>query len=159
MSKKLIIGWFTFTCSEDSSILFLELMNENYFKWKKLIEFRHCKMLKSKNKMGPFDVAFIEGAISTDKEKKEVEGIRKLSKYVVAIGSCACGGYPSAQRNTFDEKRKKEIAPILKNHKLWKKVLSVDKVIEVDDKVNGCPMNTEVFLQVLNKYLKKFGVG
>ena len=86
MSKKLVIGWFTFTCCEDSTILFVELMNENYFKWKEQIEFKHCKMLKSKNEMGQFDVAFVEGAISTDEDKKELEKIRGLSKYLVAIG-------------------------------------------------------------------------
>ena len=29
MGKKLAIGWFTFTCCEDSSIVFIELMNRS----------------------------------------------------------------------------------------------------------------------------------
>ncbi|HLD60492.1 MAG TPA: hypothetical protein VI912_05820 [Candidatus Bilamarchaeaceae archaeon] len=158
MSKKLVIGWFTFTCCEDSTILFVELMNENYFKWKEQIEFKHCKMLKSKNEMGQFDVAFVEGAISTDEDKKELEKIRGLSKYLVAIGSCACSGYPSAQRNDFDEKTKKEILPVLKNYNLWENVLSLDKIVKVDDNVPGCPMTTKKFMEVLDKYLKLFEV-
>ncbi|MFH2106205.1 MAG: hypothetical protein ABII22_03015 [Candidatus Micrarchaeota archaeon] len=155
--KKLVIGWFTFTCCEDSSILFIELMNENYFEWKKLIEFKHCKMLKSKNEMGPFDVAFIEGAISTDKEADELKKIRNLAKYVVAIGACACTGMPSGHRNNFDDALKKEIAPTIKKFHLWEKVLPLDQIVKVDDKVPGCPMDTNIFLNVLGKYLKEFG--
>ena len=37
--KKLKVGWFTFTCSEDSTIMFTELMNEHYEEWFRLIDF------------------------------------------------------------------------------------------------------------------------
>jgi coenzyme F420-reducing hydrogenase gamma subunit len=30
--------------------------------------------------------------------------------------------------------------------------------VTVDDEVDGCPMSEEVFLNVLTKYLKEFGV-
>jgi coenzyme F420-reducing hydrogenase gamma subunit len=93
--KKLVIGWFTFTCSEDNTVIFVELLNKYYFQWKELIEFRHCKALKSVNKFGKFDVAFIEGAISTKREEDELVKIRKSSKKIVAVGACACTGMPS----------------------------------------------------------------
>ena len=78
--KKLRIGWFTFTCSEDSSIILLELLNEHYFEWKERIDFAHCKMLKSKNDSTNLDVAFVEGAISTDTEKKNYPKSEKMQK-------------------------------------------------------------------------------
>jgi coenzyme F420-reducing hydrogenase gamma subunit len=44
--------------------LFLtELLNDHLDEWKKVIEFRHMKVLKSKNDMSNLDVAFIEGSI------------------------------------------------------------------------------------------------
>ena len=39
--------------------------------------------------------------------------IRGLSKKVVAIGSCACTGMPSAQRNTFPDETKEEIQDLI----------------------------------------------
>jgi coenzyme F420-reducing hydrogenase gamma subunit len=75
--KKLRIGWFTFTCCEDSSIILVELMNKYYFEWKEKIDFRYCKMLKSKNSFDEFDVAFVEGAISNDYEKEKLLKIRQ----------------------------------------------------------------------------------
>src|SRR3990172_1908747 len=46
-AKKLRLGWFSFTCCEDSTIMFTELMNEHFFEWKKLIDFRHARVLKA----------------------------------------------------------------------------------------------------------------
>jgi len=157
MSKKLRIGWFTFTCCEDSSILFVELLNEHYFEWKERVDFAHVKMLKSKNDMNNLDVAFVEGAISTDEEEKELKEIRANCKKLVAIGSCAVTGLPSAQRNNFDEATKKEIRPFLKSYHLWEKVKKLEELVNVDDSVPGCPMDTQLFLKVLEKYLKEFG--
>lgn len=159
MPKKLRIGWFTFTCCEDSSILFLELMNKHYFQWKKILDFRHCKMLKSRNVLDELDVAFVEGAISNDYEKEKLLEIRSKAKYLVAIGACACTGYPSAQRNDFPDNLKVRIEPFLRKWNLYRKVLRLDEVVKVDDKVEGCPMAEAVFLKVLDKYLRIFGIN
>lgn len=156
--KKLSIGWFTFTCCEDSSILFVELLNKNYFAWKKIIEFRYCKMLKSKNVLDKLDVAFVEGAISNDHDKEKLLEIRAKSKYVVAIGACACSGYPSAQRNDFPEHVKEKIRPFIYKWNLYEKVLKLDELIKIDDRVDGCPMVEQIFLNVLDKYLKLFKI-
>ncbi len=158
MGKKLVIGWFTFTCCEDSSIVFIELMNKNYFKWKEQIEFRHCKILKSKNTLEDLDVAFVEGAISNDRDKARLEEIRAKSRYLVAIGACACTGGPSAQRNDFPDYLKVRIEPFLNKWDLYRRVLRLDEVVKVDDKVDGCPMVEATFLKVLDKYFAVFGV-
>ena len=158
MGKKLRIGWFTFTCCEDSSIIFVEMMNRHYFEWKKILDFRHCKMIKSKNVLDHLDVAFVEGAISNDRDKAKLLEIRGKAKYLVAIGSCACTGGPSAQRNTFPEHLKAKIEPFLRKWDLYRDVLPLDKVVAVDERVDGCPMVEQKFLEVLGKYLVEFGV-
>ncbi len=154
---KLRVGWITFTCSEDSSIVLLELMNKHYFEWKAKVDFRYCRPLKSKNVLDSFDVFFVEGAISNDRERVKLLDIRSKTKYLVATGSCACTGYPSAQRNDFSQAQMAQIAPFLRQWNLYEKVLRVDEVVKVDDKVDGCPMIEARFLEVLNKYLSEFG--
>ncbi|MEW6749049.1 MAG: hypothetical protein AB1295_05060 [Candidatus Micrarchaeota archaeon] len=156
--KKLRVGWFTFTCCEDNAIVFVEMLNRYYFKWIEQLDFRYCKMLKSKNVLDELDVAFVEGAISNDHEKERLLDVRKRSRYVVAVGSCACTGYPSAQRNDFLPKQKESIRPFLKRWKLYEKVLKVDQVVNVDDYVSGCPMFEQIFLEVLDKYLRLFDI-
>ena len=152
---KLIVGWFSFTCCEDSTILFTELLNDHMDEWKNLIEFRHLKVLKTKNSLEGLDVAFIEGAISSPSQEKEVQKIRENAKYVVAIGACACTGAPSNARNDLvspelDEK----INWYLTHFDYGPKVKKLEEVIKVDDFVNGCPMNVPSFLAVVNKYLQ-----
>ena len=57
--KKLVVGWFSFTCSEDSTILFTELLNDHFNEWKTLVEFRHLKALKTNNSIEGLDLAFV----------------------------------------------------------------------------------------------------
>lgn len=135
-----------------------ELMNDHWQDWQKKIEFVYAKILKSKNVLKDLDVAFIEGAIASEKDFARVREIRANSKYVVAIGACAVDGMPAAQRNTFDKRTMKEIEVVLARFKHREKVVPVKDVIKVDDSVPGCPMQEPVFLDVLAKYLKLFGV-
>lgn len=158
MQKKLKIGWFSFSCCEDSLIGFTELLNDHFKEWSKFIEFQHVRILRKNNKLKDLDVAFVEGAIASNNDAKKLREIRKNCKKLIAIGSCAINGMPAAQRNLFDPKRKKEIEFLIKRFHLAKKVRTLSEVVEVDDQVPGCPMNEETFLQILNKYVKEFKI-
>ena len=158
MKKKLKIGWFSFTCCEDSTMIWIELMNENFFKWKELLDIRYARALKRNNKIKNLDVAFVEGAITTEKDAKRLMSIRANSKKLVAIGSCAVNGMPAAQRNMFDPELKKEIEFLIARFKQSDKVRAVKEVVAIDDEVPGCPMAEDAFLKTLDKYLKEFGV-
>ncbi len=156
--KKLRVGWFTFTCCEDSTVIFTELLNDRWEEWRKLIDFRHARVLKTKNVLDELDVAFVEGAISSEEQAKKLQEIRDKSKTLVAIGACAVTGLPSAQRNDFDEETMKEIEPILTRFKHLDRVQKLDELVKVDVAVPGCPMNPDTFLGVVNGALKDFGI-
>jgi NAD-reducing hydrogenase small subunit len=159
MQKKLRIGWFSFTCCEDSTIMFSELLNDHFFEWKKILDIRHAKVFQSKNILDELDVAFVEGAISSESQADKLKKIRSVSKKLVAIGSCAVTGFPSAQRNLFDEKTKAEIKPLLEKFNYSEKVMKLDEVVVVDAAVPGCPMDTDKFLEVLDNMLKEFNIN
>lgn len=156
--KKLRLGWFTFTCCEDSTIIFTELLNSQWQEWRDKLEFIHAKVLQTKNSWEKMDVAFVEGAISSNEQEEKLKKVRSLTKKLVAIGACACIGMPSSQRNALDETTKAEIAPYLLQFHMNDRVKAVEEVVKVDDKVHGCPMNEMAFLSVLGKYLKEFRV-
>lgn len=158
MLNKLKIGWFSFACCEDSLIIFTELLNDHYLEWSKVIEFQHVRILKSKNKLKGLDVAFVEGAIASQSDTKKLKEIRKNCKKLIAVGSCAVIGMPASQRNDFSPELKKEIDFLLKKFHHAKKVRKLDEIVKVDEKIPGCPMSEENFLQVLDKNLKEFGI-
>src|SRR3989338_199288 len=156
--KKLRIGWFTFTCCEDSTIMFTELLNTHWEEWNPKLEFVHAKTLQAHNEMREMDVAFVEGAIASEAQVAKLQQIRTLAKKLVAIGACAVVGMPSAQRNNFDEATKAEIAPFLLQFHHADKIRTIADIVTDDDRVPGCPMNEQIFLNTLNKYLKEFGL-
>lgn len=159
MNKKLRIGWFSFSCCEDSTIIFTELLNDHYKEWLGKIDFVNVLVLKKKNELKNLDVSFIEGAITSAKQEEKLLEIRSISKKLVAIGACACVGMPSSQRNFFDDKTNEEIKNILIRFKYADKVKKVSDVVNIDAQVPGCPMNENIFLQIMNKYLLEFGIS
>jgi len=157
--KKLKMGWFSFSCCEDSTIVFTELLNDHFEEWNRIFEFQHVRILRSKNKLEGLDVAFVEGAIASKADEKKLLEIRKNCKKLVAIGSCAVTGGPAAQRNDFSKELQKEIEPLIKKFRMHKKVYRLDELVRVDYKVPGCPMSEEKFFEVIEKLKEDFGVG
>lgn len=156
--KKLRVGWYSFSCCEDSTIIFTELLNDYYKEWKKVIEFTYFLPLQKREDWSFMDVAFIEGAVTEKEQEEKVKKIRVLAKKVIAIGACACIGMPSGQRNTFDEATKKEIEAIMIRFSYAEKVKKIADVITVDGMVPGCPMDEKKFLDILVKTLKEFDI-
>ena len=153
--EKIKIGWFSFSCCEDSTIMMTELMNEHWQDWKKMFDFRHARVLKSINIMDEFDVAFVEGAIAGPDQEEKVKEIRSKTKKLVAIGACACVGLPASQRNTFTETQLAEIQFLIDRFGALPKVLKVSDVVKVDAEVPGCPMNTDLFLKAVDGLVKE----
>ncbi|KKS38340.1 MAG: hypothetical protein A3G49_06040 [Candidatus Sungbacteria bacterium RIFCSPLOWO2_12_FULL_41_11] len=144
--KKIKIGWFTFSCCEDNTIVMTEIMNDHWQEWKKLFDFRHANVLKSKNILDELDIAFVEGAIASEKHAEKLREIREKSKKLVAVGACAVVGMPAAQRNYFNEQQKQEIEFLVARFAALPKVLKVSDVVKVDAEVGGCPMDPDKFL-------------
>jgi len=152
--NKLTIGWFTFTCCEDSTILMTELLNDHWQHWTKHLDFKYAKTLRKHGELGPMDVAFVEGAISSEEQATKLKKIRDLSKTLVAIGACAVIGQPAAQRNDFDPARLEEIKAIMERFSYNDKVQKLSDLVTVDHSVPGCPMDEQKFLNLINQLIK-----
>lgn len=159
MADKLKVGWFSFSCCEDSTIIFTELLNDHYRQWKNVIDFRSIIVMQKREDLSELDVAFVEGAITGKDQEEKLKKIRQVSKKLVAVGSCAVAGNPSNWRNTFDEKTKQEIEAITTRFAYCDRVSRLDEIVPVDDRLPGCPMKEEAFLALVDKYLEEFGIS
>ncbi len=158
--RRLVVGWFSFTCCEDSTILLTELLNDHLEDWGRVVEFRHMKALKTNNSIDGLDVAFVEGAVSSESQASEVRKIRNNAEHVIAVGACACTGKPSTSRNQFvSEQIDERIRWYMDHFDYAREVVPVDEVVRVDDMVRGCPMNAGSFLKTLQKYLELYEVA
>lgn len=158
-NRKLRVGIFSFTGDEGCVITLLEVLNYKFFEWKDKIDIVYARTLRSKNDLTNLDVAFVEGAISTPSEEAKLREIRANAKNVVAIGTCAINGLPSAQRNNFPELLKREIEPLVRKLGQFERMKAPTEIIKVEDQVPGCPMLENKFVEVLEKYIKQLEVG
>lgn len=151
---KVRVGVYNFTCCEGCTIVLIETLNQKYKEWIKKVDFVDIRALKPANGIHETDIALVEGAISSEHDVEKLKEIRKKTKKLVAFGSAAVMGFPSNQRNAFDKKRQKEIAPIIKKFKLLKKVSPLKDYVKVDDDILGCPVNEDVLINKIDGYLK-----
>jgi len=103
-----------------------------------------------------FDIAFIEGAATTNKHIKLLKQIRQTSQVVVALGACAISGNVFAQ---IPKKMRPKLAKKIynKNYKLKAKFLDpVEKYIKVDHKIPGCPPDIDQFKNLLNSFKNQY---
>lgn len=149
-TQKIRIGWFSFSCCEDNTVVMTEVMNDHWREWRDLFDFRHVRVLQSRNVLDELDVAFIEGAIASEAQAAEVRNIRQRTKKLVAVGSCAVVGMPSAQRNTFSPEQQAEIQFLIDRFGASPSVRKVADVVAVDVAIPGCPMDPEKFLETVN---------
>lgn len=152
--EKIKVGWFSFSCCEDNTIVFTEIMNDHWQEWKKIFDFRHARVLQKHNVMDEFDVSFIEGAVASPEHEAKVKDIRSRSKIVVAVGACAVIGLPAGQRNTFTEDQKNAIQFLIDKFGALPKVLKISDVVKVDAEIPGCPMDPKVFLEKTTAVIK-----
>lgn len=151
MKKK--VGIFSFTCDEGCSIFLTEIFNKKLMEWLSKMNIEYFLSVKERTPIKDFDIVLIEGVISTEKEKKELENIRANTKILIAMGTCAMTSQPSGQRNNFSEEQLAEIRDDLKSYDSLPKCLALKDVVSVDDNIPGCPIMEAKFIEVFEKYL------
>ena len=103
---------------------------------------------------GPYDVALVEGSITTAEDEKRIQAVRQESKFLVTIGACATAGGIQALRNWQDvgEFTRAVYATPAYIHTLEQST-PISSHVAVDFEVNGCPINKMQILEVLTALL------
>ena len=142
------VAFFDFTCCEGCQ---LQVANfgETLLDILNLIEvvtFRETMSEKTED----YDVAIIEGSITTEHDVERIKHIRERAKVLVAYGSCATIGGINGMKNKFplDEIGKYVYQDKAKNFPTLP-TRAVHQVVKVDYFVNGCPVYQPEFVKVL----------
>lgn len=154
--EKLKIGIYELTGCAGDALLILDCEKEliDIFS---AADIRSFSMAKSDNVEGELDIAFVEGSVSTSKDKKELLDIRERAKKIVAIGTCACfGGIQAALQDRKDWKKnfKAVYGETKMTHTASVHSRPIDSCIEVDHYLPGCPIGKEQFLSTFNRILR-----
>lgn len=103
---------------------------------------------------GPYDVALVEGSITTPHDIQAIRDVRRQSRVLIAIGACATAGGIQALRNFANVK---EFIRKVYAHPEYIDTLTTSTAIadhvSVDFELRGCPINKHQLLEVLNATL------
>ncbi len=98
----------------------------------------------------PYDIALVEGSISTPEEEQRIRAARRDSKFLVAIGACATSGGIQALRNWADlGSYVSAVYPQPDYIKTLETATPVASHVFVDFELRGCPINHNQLLELL----------
>ncbi len=99
---------------------------------------------------GPYDIALVEGSVTTPEEVERIHRIREEADIVIALGTCAAIGGVQALRNFADAA---EMARTVYPHPEYLDYLAkstpLHEHIQVDYAIPGCPVNGHWVVQAL----------
>jgi coenzyme F420-reducing hydrogenase gamma subunit len=99
---------------------------------------------------GPYDIALVEGSVTTPHEIERIKEVRVQAKTVIALGTCATAGGIQALRNFADAK---EYADVVYAHPEYLQYLQtatpISEHIQVDLELWGCPVNKMQLIEVI----------
>jgi sulfhydrogenase subunit delta len=103
---------------------------------------------------GPYDIALVEGSVTTQHDIERIHQVRQDTKYLVTIGACATTGGIQALRNWKDVR---EFTRVVYATPAYIETLatssSISSHVAVDFELNGCPINRYQLLEVLTALL------
>ncbi len=115
------------------------------------VEIAHFLEASSRTIEGPYDVALVEGSITTPHDAERIVEVRQQAKKLVTIGACATAGGIQALRNYGDHA---EMMRIVYARPDYIATLATSTPIAahvpVDFELRGCPVDKRQLLEVLS---------
>lgn len=118
------------------------------------VEIVHFLEATSRTEPGPYDIALVEGSITTQGDRQRIQEVRKQSKFLVTIGACATAGGIQALRNWADHRD--FIRAVYANPEFISTLATSTAIadhVAVDFELRGCPVNRFQLLEVLGAVL------
>ena len=104
---------------------------------------------------GPYDIALVEGSITTPHDAQRILDVRRSARLVVTIGACATAGGIQSLKNWADHEdylrcvyaRPEYISTLATS-------TPIADHIKVDYELRGCPINRHQLLDVIGAFVK-----
>jgi coenzyme F420-reducing hydrogenase gamma subunit len=151
------LGFFDFTGCEGCQLEAINLETElvELLELVDIVNFREAMTEKGED----YEIAFIDGAITTESDISRIKEIREQAKIVVAMGACASLGGVNCLKNFRPmEENLKIVYGDCAGYYNTIPARPVSAVVPVEYELPGCPMNRYEFLKLAKALLlgKKF---
>ena len=99
---------------------------------------------------GPYDVALVEGSITTPHDAERIQEVRRQSKYLITIGACATAGGIQSLRNWADhEEFMRSVYARPEFISTLATSTPIADHVAVDFELRGCPINRHQLVEVI----------
>jgi coenzyme F420-reducing hydrogenase gamma subunit len=118
------------------------------------LEIAHFVEASSDVAPGPYDLALVEGSVSTPEHLERVRRIRAESRHLVTIGACATAGGVQALRNYADATD--YLATVYARPDYIETLATSTPIaahVPVDFELRGCPIDRGQLLEVITAFL------
>ncbi|MDK2744486.1 MAG: hypothetical protein NDI90_16425 [Nitrospira sp. BO4] len=101
-------------------------------------------------KPGPYDIALVEGSITTAEDAHRILSVRKQANVLITIGACATAGGIQALRNWADvEAFKRTVYPSPEYIQSLSTSTPISEHVHVDFELWGCPIDKGQLLRIV----------
>ncbi len=148
------VGFFEFSCCEGCKLAVLEMEDRllNILDLVDIVEGREIMDDVAEH----MTIAFVEGSITRESEIPRLKAIREKADVLIAIGACATIGGINAIKNSYTEPDVRKYV-YGEQADFWKDTIPTRPLrtyVTVDYELQGCPINGEEFLSVVQALLK-----
>src|SRR5208283_3245166 len=99
---------------------------------------------------GPYDIALVEGSITTHHDAERIQQVRRQSKMLITIGACATSGGIQALRNWKDVNEFVRLVYATPQFISTLKLSTpIAEHVEVDFELRGCPINKYQLMELI----------
>ena len=103
---------------------------------------------------GPYDLALVEGSITTHQDAERIQQVRRQAKTLITIGACATSGGIQALRNWQDVGEFiRLVYPTPQFISTLKSSTAIAGHVPVDFELRGCPINKHQLIEVISATL------
>jgi sulfhydrogenase subunit delta len=118
------------------------------------VEIAHFPEANRAARRGPYDIALVEGSITTHKDAQRIQQVRRQSKTLVTIGACATSGGIQALRNWRDVGEFIRLVYATPQFiSTLKSSTPIAEHVPVDFELRGCPINNYQLLELITATL------
>ncbi|MEW6599979.1 MAG: NADH:ubiquinone oxidoreductase [Nitrospirota bacterium] len=142
-------AFFEFTACEGCQLQILnnEATLLDFLSLLEVVAFREAMTERSDD----YEIAFVEGSITSADEAKRLKEIRRRAKALVAMGSCACFGGVNQLKNRFHDPKwvREQVYGKFPVESLDAR--PIEDFVKVDLKIYGCPIRKEEVEKLVTK--------
>jgi sulfhydrogenase subunit delta len=103
---------------------------------------------------GPYDIALVEGSITTHHDAERIQQVRRVSKALITIGACATAGGIQALRNWKDvDEFVRTVYATPQYISTLKLSTPISEHVAVDLELRGCPINKRQLIELISATL------